>query len=379
VAAGFVRDPDLTRQGPVATREAPAQTARRADSEARPSAARLLAEARAEVEPAYRAAVDGLPAEVRHVVGYHIGWWDADGQPTARTGKSVRPALVLACARAARRTDGPPDAAVAVAVVVELVHDFSLLHDDVMDGDPTRRHRPAAWKVFGASRAILAGDALQALAMNVICDTALRSPMGTSASTTWEKVLSRALLALCAGQSADLAFAERGEVTLAECLAMAEGKTGTLLGAACQLGAMAAGSRDPAASCYREFGRQLGLAFQLADDSLGIWGDPAVTGKPIGSDLRARKKSLPVVAALASGTAAGEHLALLYRREEELDDHAVARAARLVEQAGGRDWAADEARRRTAAALTALAQAEPDPDADADLRALAALMTRRDH
>jgi geranylgeranyl diphosphate synthase type I len=325
----------------------------------------ILTDAREAAGPVYRAVAGRLPAEIRHVVGYHAGWWDADGRSAGSGGKAVRPAFALCCARAAGRDT--PQAAVAAAAV-ELLHDFSLLHDDVMDGDLTRRHRPAVWAVFGISQAILAGDVLLALAVEQAADL----PGGAL-------VLSRALLDLCAGQWADVAFEQRDQVPVSECLRMADRKTGALLGAACQLGALA-GRADPVtAERYREFGRQVGVAFQLADDELGIWGDPRLTGKPVGADLAARKKSLPVVAALNSGTAAGEHLAWLYRRDEPLDEEAVAHAAGLVEAAGGRAWAQTEGRRRIDLAYAALDAASPDEDAAADLHALADYVTRRDH
>jgi geranylgeranyl diphosphate synthase type I len=353
------------------------------------TAAQILAETRAVVDPAHRAAVDGLPPEIRHVAGYHIGWWEADGRMTGAGGKAVRPAFVLACARAAGGGGDQAEmtdrrAAVDAAVAVELVHDFSLLHDDVMDGDLTRRHRAAAWAVFGVGRAILAGDALLALAMDVLTgdpgpddDAGTRGLPHVRAGSA--RVLSGALLELCRGQSADLAFENRGDVTLTECLAMAERKTGALLGAACQLGALAGGADRRAAELYRTFGRQIGVAFQLVDDVLGIWGDPSVTGKPAGNDLAARKKSLPVVAALTSGGQAARHLARLYQREDAFDEAAVAHAAELVEMAGGRAWALAEAERRIQAAREALAGARPEPNAEADLHVLAGLITRRNH
>lgn len=324
----------------------------------------VMAEARDLIEPVYRAAVDGMPAEVRHIAGYHAGWWDVDGRPTRQAGKAVRPAVALACARAAGGV--ADEAVVAAGVAVELVHDFSLLHDDVMDGDLTRRHRPTAWAAFGIGPAILVGDVLLTTAMQ---------QAGTGAGV---RVLAQAVLDLCAGQSADLAFEERDDVEVPECLAMAEGKTGALLGAACELGALAGGAGPAAARWYRTFGRQLGVAFQLVDDLLGIWGDPAATGKPAGADLVARKKSLPVVAALTSGTQAGAHLAYLYGRDETWDETAIAHVAGLVEAAGGRRWAQAEADRRIEAALTALQEARPAPAAAADLHALSALITRRD-
>lgn len=325
----------------------------------------LLMRAREMTEPAYRTAAQELPPEIRHIVGYHAGWWDEDGHPCAATGKAIRPAFSLACARAAAGQIA--DAAVAAAVAVELVHDFSLLHDDVMDGDVTRRHRPAAWTVFGIGQAILTGDALLALAFR---------QLGGGEPVM---VLAAAALELCRGQCADLAFASGAETGLAGCLTMAEQKAGALLGAACQLGALAAGADSAVAGYYQRFGRHLGLAFQLTDDLLGIWGDPRVTGKPAGSDLASRKRSLPVVAALTSGTPAGDELAWLYRHREHWDEHAAGRAARLIEAAGGRDWVGAEASRQVDKAFTALAQVRPSPAAMADLRLLAALMSRRNH
>ena len=329
--------------------------------EARP-ARRLLSEARALVEPAHRAAVDRLPAPMRLIAGYHVGWWDAEGRPSDRVGKAVRPALVLAAARA---VGAEPRAAVPEAVAVELVHDFSLLHDDVMDGDLTRRHRPSAWSLFGVGEAILAGDMLAALA----CDLLAGRP-GLS-------TLTGAVLDLCAGQSADLIFERRAAVGVQECLEMAAGKTGALLACACRLGALAGGGDEARVRSLTEFGRHLGLAFQLVDDLLGIWGDPATTGKPAGADLARRKKSLPVVAALGSESAAAHRLAELYAREDDGDPATLSRLAGLVEDAGGRAWAQAEADRRMRAATRCLAEAAAGTDGG-DLAALAAMITHRD-
>ena len=196
---------------------------------------------------------------------------------------------------------------------VELVHNFTLLHDDVMDRDTTRRHRPTAWTVFGDADAILAGDALQALALRLLAEDP--HPASRPAAAR----LADCVIELCEGQQADTALERRapGEVTLDEVLAMAEAKTGALLGCACALGGLYAGAADEDVAALDAFGRQAGLAFQLIDDVIGIWGDPSRTGKPAGADLAARKKSLPVVAALASGTPAAAELAALYARPDD--------------------------------------------------------------
>lgn len=330
----------------------------------------VLASCRALTEPALRAAVDVLPETLRRITGYHRGWVDVDGRPTGGGGggggggKAIRSALaLLSCAVVA----GRPEPAVPGAVAVELVHDFSLLHDDVMDGDRTRRHRPTAWTVFGTGPAILAGDALLARALETLA--AAPPPAG--------RLLTGAVQELVDGQMSDLAFEQRSDVTLAECLTMAEAKTGALLGAACALGALLGGAPPEQVRVLDRFGRDLGLAFQLADDLLGIWGAPAVTGKPASGDLRSRKKSLPVVAALTSGTPAGRALGELYGTDRELTGAELARAAELVDRAGGRQWCLDRADELLRSS-TALLPDGPGPAAAAQLRLLAELMVRRD-
>src|SRR5262249_34988900 len=145
------------------------------------------------------------------------------------------------------------------------------------------------------------------------------------------------------GQVADLAFERRADVGLTECLRMAEAKTGALVGGACALGALFAEAPADTVAEMRRVRRGLGPAFQLVADLLGIWGDPDTTGKPVRSDLRCRKKSLPVVAALTSGTPAGTRFAELYHRDGELTEAELDQAAELIERAGGRAWCRDRA------------------------------------
>jgi geranylgeranyl diphosphate synthase, type I len=323
-----------------------------------------VATARDLVGPAIAAAVDRLSPDVRAVAAYHLG---LDGAG-AGNGKALRPALVLLSARAARAT---PDRGVPAAVAVELVHNFSLLHDDIMDGDTERRHRPTAWTVHGVGAAILAGDALLALAQDILLeDTAKQGPWAA-------RCLSAAVLRLIAGQGADLAFEQRGDVTLAECLAMAGDKTAALMACACSIGAIHVGAPPGLAMGLAGFGAHAGLAFQLTDDLLGIWGAPEVTGKPVRSDLRARKKSLPVVAALTGGSPPGQELAALLARPDQLSEDELALAARLVEEAGGKSWTEDEAAAQLAAAEKCLAETDMPDDVRAEFAGIAEFITAR--
>lgn len=253
------------------------------------------------------------------------------------------------------------------------MHAFSLLHDDLMDGDRTRRHRPAAWTVFGPSAAILGGDALLALAANLLLDEHTRGAHWAA------RALTAATQRLIAGQALDLGFEQRDHVTLDECLAMAADKTGALLACACSIGAMLGEGPARLVTALTGFGSELGLAFQLVDDLLGVWGSPGTTGKPVLSDLRARKKSLPVVYALNAGTAESERLAELYADPGTPSEETLREMARLVEAAGGRDWAAAEADRRIASAERYLDESGMDHHIAAEFRDIALFVTARDH
>ncbi len=329
-----------------------------------------LERSRDAVVPAIRAAVDRLDPTSRAQAAYHLGWIDADGAPAAGGGgKAVRPALALLSAQAA---GAPERVGLPGAVAVELVHNFSLVHDDLMDGDVERRHRRTVWTIWGPSAAILTGDALLALAQEVLLEA--DSPHARDAALR----LSTATRDLIRGQVQDLAFEHRNDVTVEECLDMAAGKTGALLSASASIGAVLAGAPAGTVEALATFGAHLGLAFQLVDDVLGIWGDPAVTGKPVHSDLRSRKKSLPVTAALARGGAPARELAEWLAGDGEVDERSLPRVADLVAAAGGRDWALDEAKRRMALGESALdAVAMPDGPRD-ELIALADFIVNRD-
>ncbi|GAA3081416.1 (2E,6E)-farnesyl diphosphate synthase [Pseudonocardia yunnanensis] len=320
------------------------------------------------VTPALQGAVDRLDPASREQASYHLGWTELDGSPGNGGGKAVRPALALLSTEAA---GAPAGVGLPGAVAVELVHNFSLLHDDLMDGDTERRHRRTVWAQWGAPSAILTGDALLALAVEILLES--ESPHAAAAAS----LIARTTRELIRGQAEDVAFERRGDVSVDECLAMAAGKTGSLLAASAEIGALLAGACPAVAAALRTFGAEVGAAFQLVDDLLGIWGDPTVTGKPVLSDLRSRKKSLPVTYAVHHGGAAGVELACWLAGSSD-DEKDLRRAAALVETGGGRDWAAAEARRRMSLAEKALAGVDIPPVARAELVALGRHLTDRE-
>ncbi len=320
------------------------------------------------VTPALRDAVDLLDERLRLIAGYQLGWWDADGTPNEHSGgKLLRPTLALLSAQAG---GGQPSDGIPGAVAVELVHNFSLLHDDVMDRDLERRHRPTGWAVFGEGQAILAGNAMCLLAIDVVAQAA--GP-GLRALPC----LSGAIHGLISGQSDDLAFENAASVDLAACLRMEAGKTAALLSCSAAIGALLVDAPPAVVDGLAGFGFELGIAFQLVDDILGIIGDPAVTGKSASSDVRSGKRSAPVVAALRSGTDAGNALNELLAGGPPTSDAHVECAAELIAQAGGLRWTAREADHRMTRALGHL-RVVSDPNALADLMTLAHYVVDRD-
>lgn len=231
---------------------------------------------------------------------YQLGWAEPDGSPDeARTAKGTRSRVCLvACAAAG----GDPLAAVDAAAAIELVHEFSLIHDDIEDGDAVRRGRAALWTLVGVPQAINAGDALFALA-RLALSHGERAPASTRLALV--RRLDAACVRLAEGQHLDMAFEAAPAVGAAAYEAMVARKTGALLGAAAALGAVAAEAGEAVADRLGRWGELVGVAFQMRDDLLGLWGDPAATGKPIGSDLARRKQSLPVVLGLDAPGAAG--------------------------------------------------------------------------
>jgi geranylgeranyl diphosphate synthase, type I len=337
------------------------------------AAPNTLGHTRELITPMLHAIVDRLDPPTRLVVSYHLGWCDATGAPaTVNGGKAIRPGLALLGAEAA---GAEQETALPGAVAVELVHNFSLVHDDLMDRDLTRRHRPTVWALWGDAVAVLAGDAMLSLAHEVLLDCG--SPRAVAA----QRVIAVATRELIRGQAADTAFANRSDVTLGECVDMAQGKTAALMSASAAIGAVLAGAPESVTDVLACYGAHLGMGFQLVDDLLGIWGRPEVTGKPVYSDLRSRKKTLPVTWTIENGGRAGRRLAAWLadaERAEAAGNDELAAVAQLIENGGGRGWTLEEARRQAALAADAVMQTGAAEGPASQLRALARYLVGRE-
>jgi geranylgeranyl diphosphate synthase type I len=265
------------------------------------------------------------------MMGYHLGWRGPDGSLLARpvpAGKRLRPALsILVC----EALGGPAEVARGAAVAVELVHNFSLVHDDVQDESEQRRGRDTVWKLWGAPQAINVGDAMFALAQLALIEPMVGHPRVREAV----RVLNTTCVRLVEGQFLDLQLESVPDASLDLYYEMIGRKTAALIESACALGALAADATDQVVAACGRIGHELGIAFQLQDDLLGVWGDPAVTGKPSGADVRSRKKSFPIVLGLqVADPSTRRELDAILAPIGPMDDADVGRTIGLLQELG---------------------------------------------
>jgi geranylgeranyl diphosphate synthase type I len=311
--------------------------------------------------------LEGHALPLYDMVRYHLGWIGTDGRPTeGASGKGLRSTLCLLACEAA---GGPTERALPAAAALELVHNFSLVHDDIQDDSPTRRHRPTVWARWGKPQAINAGDALFALAR-----LSLLRLQETGVPATQVVDLSRLLdetcLRLCEGQYEDMAFELRAEVSVAGYIAMIASKTAALMATACRLGAAVATPGASAVDHFAAAGYNLGLAFQVRDDVLGVWGASDATGKPVAEDILSRKKAFPAVHALnhATGRRLADLRSIYDDRAPGPDD--VERVLAIFDATGARAAADAAASAFGAAAIAALDATGRSGPAMESLRAL---------
>lgn len=291
---------------------------------------------------------DPLLADHYGMLRYHMGWLDQHFRPIrGNRGKRLRPQL---CLLAAAAVGGRIEQAMPAAAAVELLHNFSLVHDDIEDGSPARRHRSTVWLLWGKPQAINVGDALFTLAR-----TALYGLSDQGLSTTQVlaacQLFDRTCVRLTEGQYLDMAFEARLDVTVDDYMVMISGKTAALISASLEMGALVGGADVQVRERLAAFGHELGLAFQIQDDVLGIWGDEALTGKSAQSDILTRKKSLPVVYGLEHATV-GPQLRDLYKRP--LDPAEVPEVLALLEEADAHTYAISLVQQAHNKALAAL-------------------------
>ena len=298
---------------------------------------------------------------------YHMGWTGEGAGPEA-TGKRIRPLMVLLTV-AACNTEWLHAASAAAAV--ELVHNFSLVHDDIQDNSDKRRGRKTTWKIWGMPMAINVGDALFVLSNQAIMDLNEHYPAETVVKAA--TVLHNTCLDLTRGQFLDMSYEERNDLGVEDYWPMIAGKTAALLSACCHIGAILGGVDESKQDAYRSFGHAVGLAFQVQDDILGIWGDEALTGKSAASDLLERKKSLPVLHGLSQGGKFAERWAKGPIQPDEVEE-----LAQELASEGSYEYTHAMSRQMTTLALDSLREADPQGEAGEALMELANKLIKRE-
>lgn len=290
---------------------------------------------------------------------YHLGWVDEHFHPTkANTGKYLRPTLLLLAYEAIGAEEDENDAslrrALPVAAAIELTHSFTLIHDDIEDGDEERRHRPTLWKLWGVPQAVNTGDGLFSLARLTLWK-ALDEGVPSSVVARLGMLYDRTCLAITEGQHLDLSFEEHLDIPTQTYLQVIERKTAALISCSAEMGAILATADQESIQSLSQFGRALGLAFQVRDDILGVWATEEELGKTPAGDIYRRKKSLPIIHALAHANLSDQHrLYDIYRQNAELTEEQVDQVLAILDATGTREFCYSFLTQQCNAALDAL-------------------------
>lgn len=306
---------------------------------------------------------------LREMMNYHFGW-DENGLGSKILGKQIRPIILLL---SNILCGGDWKKALPAAISIELIHNFSLIHDDIEDQSDLRRGRKTLWKIYGMAQAINTGDAMFSLAQIKMLKTGkeIDKQIGFDAM---EK-LNETCLILTGGQNLDITFEDQTKVTQDNYLAMVSGKTAALISASAEIGGITARTTATNRLALRDYGKALGLAFQAWDDWLGIWGKEELTGKSTSSDLFTGKKTLPILFALEKG----ENFFKNYRPEKAIGDN-LQELLRMLEDEGAKEFTENIAKQHTKVALASLEKINVvDEDAFQALVELTDLLIKRNH
>jgi len=266
---------------------------------------------RSEIDAELRKVLAKHQLPMYNMVRYHLGWIDEKNNPLGNsTGKALRPTL---CLLAYEATGNDFHKILPASASIELMHNFSLIHDDIQDNDKERRGRPTVWSIWGIPQAINAGTAARILS-NLALMHLTKYGISIEKLLRAQNILDDSCLRMIEGQYLDISFENRLDIGIDDYIEMIDRKTAALISCSLELGALLGTNDESSIEHFRFFGKNLGLAFQIRDDILGIWGNGQKTGKPLGSDIQRRKKSLPIVYALEKADKeAREELVNLYQ------------------------------------------------------------------
>mgnify|MGYP002869862846 CR=1 FL=1 len=328
-----------------------------------------------EIDAALYKAISVDNVTLLNMMRYHIGWVDAEGQMGQPSqGKGLRSSL---CVFSCESVGGKPQDALPIAAAIELIHNFSLIHDDIQDGDLERRHRPTVWVNWGKPKALQAGNVMRVLA-DMAPGEYLALDENFARVSRCSLVLTSACLDMIEGQYLDLYFEGRTDIDTSKYLEMVSRKTGALIRCAMQLGAIVGNADDLTINAMAECGRYMGNIFQIRDDYLGIWGKEEYTGKAVGNDIRKKKNSLPIVFANErSGSDERKFLQDTYL-QDQIQDYDVANVISVLEKVNAKRYVQDIAEREARLALKSLDQAKMSDDFKEDIDELITFLLYRE-
>ena len=328
---------------------------------------------RIDLEAELRKVLKPFNGQIYDMLRYHLGWVDEKGRTeNSNSGKALRPSLCLFSCTAA---GGDWKQALPAAAALELVHNFSLIHDDIQDRDTERRHRKTVWSIWGESQGINAGDAM-AFVSQVSLANLWQTGLDPQRIRSAYALLNEATLEMIEGQALDLTFERRGEISVEEYLDMISKKTGALLRCSLEMGAAIGTSDTKAVAAFRKAGEKLGLSFQIRDDILGIWGDEKVTGKPMRSDIYRKKKSMPVVMTINSQY--GNELKAIYAKDR-LAGSEVDAILQIMETSKARKNCEEWLSKACGEASDAIASVKMETPMQKDFEDVIAFLTERDY
>lgn len=336
----------------------------------------VLAEHLAMIDDEIRRVFRGreFPKPLYDMMRYHLGWLDENFRPMQQyRGKRLRPTI---CLLAYKSLSGVYDKALPAAAAVELIHNFSLIHDDIEDMDEMRRHRPTVWKLWGIPQAINVGDGMHVLA-NLAALRLREINVSSDKIVRVMQILNNTVIELCEGQYLDMSFQERLDVTPEMYMQMISKKTAALIEASSLCGAVLATNDDTTIQHFKKFGRSIGTAFQIVDDIIGVWGRGEHTGKPKASDIRNKKKTLPVLYAFAEASQQDKKTLLSIYKKEKLSESDVGRVLAILEKLGAKEHAIKVARNYEKEAMTELERIKMQAESQAKIKILAQFLVSR--
>lgn len=315
------------------------------------------------------------PAKLYAMMSYHLGWLDGNLRAAEQyKGKRFRPLLCLLTYNSLSHMF---EKAVPLAAGIELIHNFSLIHDDIEDRDEMRRHRPTVWKVFGIPHAINAGDGMHVLS-NIAALRLAEKNVSPEKVVEILKILNEAVMKLCEGQYLDMSFEAAMDVQVASYLEMIEKKTAALIEASCGTAAILGTEDEETIGHFRSFGRNIGTAFQIADDILGVWGKKEKTGKDEKSDIEKKKKSLPIIYAFENSNKKEHEILLKIYKKKEVEKRDKEEFLKILNSINARAYCEKAAKSYKEKALLELKRTGIKNEAIEKIKSIADFLVKRD-